>query len=94
VEYLYPFLADKSKWPLPPDVQAWDGWPARQASLLFAGLAFGEPKYLVLWQKLAADPIDAEVRRNLAITQPILWLPRKTAKGIQLVLENQSATQR
>jgi len=72
--YLYPFLADKSEWPLPPDVQAWKGWPARQPSLLFAGFALGETKYLDLWRKLPADPADAEVRRNLAITQPILWL--------------------
>jgi hypothetical protein len=72
--YLYPFLADKSKWPLKPDVQAWAGWPARQPSLLFAGTAFGEPRYLDLWRKLPADPADAEVRRNMAITQPVLWL--------------------
>ncbi len=72
--YMYPFLADKSKWPLKPDVQAWPGWPARQPSLLFAGLAYGEPRYVELWKKLPADPTDAEVRRNMAITQPILWL--------------------
>ena len=74
VAYLYPFLADKSKWPLKPDVQAWDVWPARQTGLLFAGLAFQEPKYLALWKKLSPDPTDAEVRRNIAIMQPILWL--------------------
>jgi beta-galactosidase len=74
VAYLYPFLADKSKWPLKPDVQAWESWPARQSSLLFAGLAFGEPRYLELWKTLPPDPTDAEVRRNLAITQPLLWL--------------------
>lgn len=72
--YLYPFLADKGKWPLPPDVQAWSGWPARQPALLFAGLAFHEPKYLALWRKLPPDPTEFEIRRNLAITQPILWL--------------------
>ena len=44
MEFLYPYLADKSKWPRKPDMQAWDGWPARQPSLLFAGLAFGEQK--------------------------------------------------
>jgi hypothetical protein len=71
--YLYPFLADKSKWPLKPDVQAWDKWPARQPSLLFAGLAFSEPRYLELWKKLS-EPSDMEVRRNVAVTQPILWL--------------------
>ncbi|TAL07112.1 MAG: alginate lyase, partial [Verrucomicrobia bacterium] len=74
MEFLYPHLADKSKWPHPPDIQAWDAWPARQPSLLFAGLALSEPKYLELWRKLAPDPPDLEVRRNIAITQPILWL--------------------
>ncbi len=74
VAYLYPFLNDKSKWPLKPDVQSWDGWPARQPHLLFAGLAFSEPAYLALWKKLPADPADPEVRRNIALTQPLLWL--------------------
>jgi hypothetical protein len=72
--YLYPFLADKSKWPLPPDAQAWAGWPARQPCLLFAGRALDEPRYLELWRQLPADPTDPEVRRNIAITQPLLWL--------------------
>ena len=74
MEFLYPYLADKSKWLRPPDVQAWDSWPARQPSLLFAGLAFNEQKYLDLWKRLSADPTNEEVRRNIAITQPILWL--------------------
>jgi hypothetical protein len=74
VEYMYPYLADKSKWPLKPDVNAWEGWPARQPCLLFAGLAFSEQKYLDLWKKLPADPANEEVRRNIAITQPILWV--------------------
>jgi hypothetical protein len=76
--FLYPFLADKSEWlrrpNAKPDVQAWDGWPARQSCLLFAGLALDEKKYLDLWKKLSPDPTDDEVRRNIAITQPLLWL--------------------
>lgn len=71
--YLYPFLADKSKWPLKPDIQSWDGWPAREPCLLFGGLAFGETKYLELWKKLP-HPTDLEVKRNIAITQPLLWV--------------------
>ena len=74
VEYLYPFVADKSKWPLKPDVQAWAGWPSRQSALLFAGLALDESKYLELWKSLKPDPDDEEVQRNIAITEPILWL--------------------
>ena len=76
MEFLYPYLADKSKWPRKPDVQAWEGWPARQPCLLFAGLALNEPPYLELWRKLPADPTNAEVQRNIVITQPILWLPQ------------------
>jgi hypothetical protein len=74
MEFLYPYLADKSKWPYKPDVQAWEGWPVRQPCLLFAGLAFAEPKYLELWKRLPPDPTNEEVQRNVALTQPLLWL--------------------
>ena len=74
VAFLFPYLADKSQWPRKPDVQAWDGWPARQPCLLFAGITFNEPNYLDLWKKLPPDPADPEVQRNIAITLPLLWL--------------------
>lgn len=77
MEFMYPYLADKGKWLADgrhQDIQAWNGWPARQPSLLFAGLAYGEQKYLDLWLKLSADPTNSEVRRNTAITEPILWV--------------------
>ena len=74
VAFLYPYLADKATWPHKPDVMAWDGWPAREPSLLFAGLKFDEQPYLNLWKHLPADPTNEEVRRNIAITQPVLWL--------------------
>jgi hypothetical protein len=74
MSFLYPFLVDKSKWPHKPDVEKWEFWPVRQPCLLFAGLALGEAKYLDLWKKLPADPADLEIRRNMAVTQPLLWL--------------------
>jgi hypothetical protein len=74
VEYLYPFLQDKSRWPYPPDVEHFDAWPVRQPALLFAAHAFNEHKYLDLWKTLDPDPTDLEVRRNVAVTQPLLWL--------------------
>jgi hypothetical protein len=72
--FLYPYLADKSKWPYSPDVMYYDQWPVRQVSLLFAGLAYNEPKYLELWAKLNPDPAVEETIRNYPIRQPVLWV--------------------
>ncbi len=74
VEFLYPFLQDKTKWSYKPDVEHFESWPVRQPALLFAAYAFNEKKYLDLWKTLNADPTDEEVQRNMAITQPLLWL--------------------
>jgi hypothetical protein len=77
MEFIYPYLADKNKWLADgrgKDVMHWDDWPARQPCLLFARAEFGDKKYFDLWKILNADPTDLEVRRNMAITQPLLWI--------------------
>lgn len=73
LSYMAPFIADKSSWPRPPDVEAWDGWPLRQPALLFGGLALGRTDYLSLWRRLNPDPTDAELIRNYPLRQPLLW---------------------
>jgi hypothetical protein len=72
--FMFPYIADKRAWPHPPDVQYFDQFPVRQPSLLFAGLAYSEPRYLSLWGKLNPDPQVEEVIRNYPIRQPILWV--------------------
>lgn len=74
LDFLFPYLQDKSRWPYPPDVEQFKDWPVRQPALLFGGYALGQPKYLELCRKLDANPTDMEVRRNMAVTQPLLWL--------------------
>src|SRR5947209_8643389 len=39
IAFLFPFIADKSKWMKPPDVMYYDRWPMRQSALLFGGIA-------------------------------------------------------
>ena len=73
VSYLFPFLKDKSAWARPKDVMYFDQWPVRQPSLLFAGIALNEPRYLDLWQSLDGSPAVEEVLRNLPIRHPLLW---------------------
>ncbi|HZS06209.1 MAG TPA: alginate lyase family protein [Blastocatellia bacterium] len=73
-EFHYPFIADKSRWPFAKDIEHFDQLPVRMPSLLFAGIAYKEPRYIELWKKLEADPVDAEVIRNFPVRQPVLWV--------------------
>ena len=73
-EFLEPYLADKSKWPYPHDVQHWDSWPVRSPGLLFCGVACHNDDYLALWRRLDPDPTDPEIIRNYPIRQPVLWV--------------------
>ncbi|TSA16046.1 alginate lyase [bacterium] len=74
IEFLYPYIVDKSKWPYPKDVMYFEYFPVRQPSLLFAGIALNEQRYIEAWKKLDPDPTNAEVQRNVPIRQPVLWV--------------------
>ncbi|HEY1767973.1 MAG TPA: alginate lyase family protein [Terracidiphilus sp.] len=74
VDFMYPFIQDKSQWPYAQDVEYFDDLPDRQPSLLFAGLAYREPKYIALWRRLPPDPKTAEIVRNFPVRQPLLWV--------------------
>jgi hypothetical protein len=74
VEFMFPFIQDKGKWPYAHDVEYFDDLPNRQPGLLFAGLAYREPKYIALWRTLPPDPKTAEIIRNFPVRQPLLWV--------------------
>jgi hypothetical protein len=76
MEYIFPFIQEKSKWPGKHDVLYWDEWPVRQPSLLFAGLELKKPEYSQVWERLKADPQTPEVVRNVPLRHPLLWLGR------------------
>jgi Alginate lyase len=80
VAFMYPYIADKKKWPYPPDVMYFDNWPLRQQSLLFAGLALNRPEYLALWRRLNPKPKTEEAVRNYPIRQPVLWVSRQDGR--------------
>jgi len=72
--YMAPYIADKRRWPKPPDVMYFDAWPVRHPALLFGGRALDEPKYVALWKTLEPDPTVDEVVRNFPVRQPLLWV--------------------
>ena len=73
IEYLYPFVEDKSKWQLPHDVMYWDNWPVAQPFLVFGANAFQKTEWLECWKPKDHFPTTEEVIRNLPIRNPIIW---------------------
>lgn len=74
VAYFYPFVKDKSIWPLKPDVMYWEHWPVAQPFLIFAADAFQQEEWLKTWQQLDHQPKVEEVIRNLPVRNPLIWL--------------------
>ncbi len=74
IEFMYPFIANKSSWAYPKDVMYWEEWPVAQPFLLFAYQQYSEKSWLNTWTKLEHFPKTEEVIRNLPIRNPIIWL--------------------
>ncbi|WP_207535293.1 alginate lyase family protein [Desertivirga arenae] len=74
VEYLFPYVADKSKWPLSKDVMYWENWPVAHPFLVFGAEAFGKDNWFTTWSSLEHNPTVEEVLRNLPIRHPLIWL--------------------
>jgi len=74
INYLYPFIADKSKWTLKPDVMYWDNWPVAQPFLLFGANAYNENAWFLTWKMLDHNPQVEEVIRNLPVRHPLIWM--------------------
>lgn len=74
IVFLYPYVADKAKWPYKKDVMYWDEWPVAQPFLVFGAVACQQQEWLNTWKTLDHQPSNAEVVRNLPIRHPLIWL--------------------
>ncbi len=74
IEFMYPFVADKSKWTLKPDVMYWNEWPVAQPFLIFGASAYQNQNWFNTWKNLEHQPKVNEVIRNLPIKYPLLYL--------------------
>lgn len=74
--YMKPYVDDKGKWPLGPDVMYWDKWPVAHISFLLGADVFDQKDLFESWAKkkhFLEKDID-EVRRTIPIKNPLLWL--------------------
>ncbi len=74
MEFIYPYLADKSTWPFEKDIYIWNEWPVCHPAILFSGLAYENEDYINTYLKLPAYPIHPEVIRNLPVRHPVIWI--------------------
>jgi hypothetical protein len=74
IEFLFPYVKDKNKWPYQKDVMYWNDWPVAQPFLVFGGVTFHQKEWLDTWKKLEHAPIIEEVIRNLPVRNPLIWM--------------------
>lgn len=71
--FMFPYIADKSRWTFGEDVMYWENWPIAQPALLFCANAYQEKEWLDVWIKLDHRPQVEEVIRNVPVRNPIIW---------------------
>lgn len=74
LQFLYPYLKDKTSWPYTQDVMYWEDWPTKQPALLFGGLQLHQDHYVNLWIDLPEIPSKPEIIRNMPVRYPLLWV--------------------
>ena len=77
IEFIYPYIKNKSEWPYDQDIYIWDKWPVCHPALLFSAMAYDNSEYLTTYLELPLYPIHTEVIRNLPVRHPVIWLTEK-----------------
>jgi hypothetical protein len=76
INFMVPFVSDKSRWPFPKDVMYWDNWPVAQPFLLFGAFNLQNKDWYKIWAQGNHFPDTEEVIRNLPVRNPLIWLTR------------------
>ena len=74
VDFMYPFVENKSTWTYPQDVMYWNDWPVAHPFLLFAYKKYTQKKWWKTWKRLEHFPQTEEVIRNLPVRNPLIWM--------------------
>jgi hypothetical protein len=73
IAFLYPYVADKNKWPYNKDVMYWEYWPVAHPFLLFGARNFNDNTWYETWSSLEHFPDVEEVIRNIPVRNPVIW---------------------
>jgi hypothetical protein len=74
IQFMYPFIADKTKWTYPKDVMYWNEWPIAHPALIFGFKNYSQKDWFKTWKRLEHFPQTEEVVRNLPVRHPLIWV--------------------
>ncbi len=77
IEFIYPYVKDKTQWPYRKDVMYWENWPVAHPFLMFGALAYRNNEWFTTWKQLDHAPQTEEIVRNLPVRHPLIWLEEK-----------------
>ncbi len=82
IDFIFPFIEDKSIWPYDEDIMYADELPIAHPFLFFGALAYNEAYLLNSWRYLEHYPINDEVIRNLPVRNPLIWISESSGKKV------------
>ncbi len=74
LDFIKPFVVDKTKWSFPKDVLYWDEQPGRRPFMFLAAMHTPKTDWVEIWENASADFPSEESKRNIPLKNPILWL--------------------
>ena len=74
LEYMAPYVADKSKWFLKPDVMNWEAFPGARPAYILGAFRLNRTDYYNLWKQRKHFLEVEAIRRNVPLKFPLLWL--------------------
>lgn len=74
ISFIVPFIQNKGLWKLKPDVEHDEEWPVAMPFLLFAGIHDKNQEFIDLWKFRYRVVRSEEVRRNIAVRCPYLFM--------------------
>ncbi|MCI4670676.1 MAG: alginate lyase family protein [Bacteroidia bacterium] len=76
IVFMAPFVKNKGSWTWQKDIMYWENWPVAQPAFIFGAKAYGRPDFFRLWEVYEHFPEVFEVKRNLPIRNPLIWMER------------------
>lgn len=74
LEYMAPYVADKSKWFLKSDVMNWEAFPGARPTYILGAFRLNRTDYYNLWKQRKHFLEVEAIRRNVPLKFPLLWL--------------------